>query len=173
MIKLYREESEVNTTNNNFNTFTHINNEKDEDRSFEQYKLIIESINQINLTREFSNPFWSTVNGITVTGISYINNISNLTKMDKLSLTFFLLVIGYLFCLVWISYLNTVRKSLEIRYEILLELENNFPVKFFQRVYGTRDKKKGELSISFKQLLVPLIFVFAYTFFLVSLFISY
>ena len=151
------------------NTLTVIQNPQDEERCFEQYKLIIDSVNQLNMSRELSNPFWATVNGVTLTGISFVNDLSEMTRLSKPLLTSFLLSAGYLFCLSWIGYLNTLRKSLETRYEILLEIEKYFPVKFFQKVYGKIHKKEGTLSLSFKELLVPCIFIIAYTFFLASL----
>lgn len=154
---------------NALRSLTAIANEKDKEYTFEQYKVIITSIDQINLSKATSNPFWSTANGVTITSISYINTLTQLTVLDKTSLTASLLGVGYLLCLAWISYLNTIRKNLEIRYEILVELENHFPVKYFQRTYERLNKKEGKLSLTFKELLVPCIFLGAYSFFLFTL----
>jgi hypothetical protein len=147
-------------------------NLKNEEHFFDQYKLIIESVHQLSMARETSNSFWATVNGVTITGVSFVNILAETTKFSKLFLVSFLLATGYLFCLSWISYLNTMRKNLYIRYEILLEMEKNLPVKFFGRVYEEINKKEGISSLSAKEILVPAIFIMAYTFCLISLIIS-
>ncbi len=136
------------------------------EQQFEQYKKIIDSIHDLNSTRETSNPFWLTANGITISGISYVNAIGDATSVDKSSVLISLFLIGYLFCLVWINYLNNIRHNLNIRYEILLEIERYLPVKFIQRVYGELNKKEGKWTLTFSELLVPCIFLVAYTFFL-------
>lgn len=154
-------------------TFNFAHNLKNEAHFFDQYRLISESVNQLNMARETSNSFWAAVNGVTITGVSFINALSKITNFSKLFLISFLLTIGYLFCLSWISYLDTIRKSLVIRYEILLEIEKYLPVKFFERTYGEINKKRGILSLSSKEMLVPSIFIAAYTFSLISLIIFY
>ena len=149
-----------------------IYSQKNEEHFFDQYKLIIESVHQLSMARETSNSFWATVNGITITGVSFVNILAETTKFSKLFLVSFLLVTGYLFCLSWIGYLNTIRKNLYIRYEILLEMEKQLPIKFFGRVYEEINKKEGTSSLSAKEILVPTIFIMAYTLCLISLTIS-
>jgi hypothetical protein len=51
-------------------------------------------------------------------------------------------------------------------------MEKNLPVKFFGRVYEEINKKEGISSLSAKEILVPAIFIMAYTFCLISLIIS-
>lgn len=155
----------------NPNTQNAIRSKNEKDLSFEQYKMIVDSINLLNNTREYSNPFWITVNGLTISGISYANTLADVTAANKTSLIASLVVLGYLFCLAWVNYLNTLRKSLQIRFEILRELENYYPVKVFQRAYQDLDQKEGKLSLTFNELLVPCIFLGAYTFFLMWVFV--
>ena len=128
-----------------------------------QYKILVESINQLNTTRETSNYFWITANSIIVSALSYTNTLSDLTSIHKNIFVGSLFIIGYMLCIIWASYLNTIRKSLEMRYEKILEIESNFTIKIFHDIYGQVNKKEGKKSLSFKELLVPLIFLGVYT----------
>ncbi|AIK97311.1 RipA family octameric membrane protein [Candidatus Odyssella acanthamoebae] len=150
----------------NMNTIT---NQEEKEKSFEQYKMINESIHQINMMRETSNPFWLTANGLTISGISYLNTIGEVTEMNKETLLISLILVGYLFCVVWLNYLNSIRLSLKTRYDILLEIEHYLPIKFAQRVYGNLNKKEGKWTLTFSELLVPCIFIMSYSFFLLRL----
>lgn len=141
--------------------------------AFEQYKIIVESINQLHNARETSNNFWTAANGLVISAISYGKTISELTSIHNGTLVGSLLLIGGSFCLCWISYLNTIRKSLNIRYEILIETENYFPLKVFQKAYGQVNRKEGNKSLSFKELLVPFIILSAYTFFILDFFFGF
>lgn len=154
---------------NRFNILTEIKTEEDKKLAFEQYKEIINTINQLNTVRELSNPFWSTINGVTITSVSFIKTLSEITFLSKPFLAVFLLTAGYLFCACWISYLITINKNIELRYEVLLELEKLFPVKYIHHVYALLHKRGKWLSLSFKELLVPCIFISAYSCFLISL----
>jgi hypothetical protein len=142
---------------------------EEKEKLFEQYKIINDSIHQLNIMRETSNPFWLTANGLTISGISYINTIGEVTNVNKESLLISLILVGYLFCLVWLNYLNNIRHSLRVRYNILLEAENYLPIKFAQRVYGDLNKKEGKWTSTFSELLVPCIFIMAYSFFLIQI----
>ncbi len=152
-----------------FSNLTDIKNEEDRKLAFEQYKEILNTINHLNMVREMSNPFWSTINGVTITSVSFVKVLSEITFLSKPFLAIFLLSAGYLFCISWISYLITVNKNIELRYEILLELEKHFPVKYLHHAYALFHRKSKWLSLSFKEILVPCIFIGAYSCFLISL----
>mgnify|MGYP001118529857 CR=1 FL=1 len=152
-----------------YNVLNTITNPEEKEKSFEQYRMIHDSIHQLNMMRETSNPFWLTANGLTISGISYLNTLGEVTEVNKTTLLFSLVLIGYLFCLVWLNYLNNIRHSLKTRYDILLEVEHYLPIKFAQRVYGTLNKKEGKWTLTFSELLVPCIFIVTYSFFLLRL----
>ncbi len=128
-----------------------------------QYLMIVESINQINTARETSNYFWITANSIIVTALSYTNTLSDLTSINRNTLVGSLFFIGYLLCLIWASYLNTIRIKVKLHYEKLRLIENYFPIKLFQEIYAHLGKEEGRHSVYVKELLVPLIFISAYT----------
>ncbi|WP_010297795.1 RipA family octameric membrane protein [Candidatus Odyssella thessalonicensis] len=136
---------------------------EDREQLSSQYKVIIDSISQLNTIRELSNPFWLTANGITISGISYVNTVEEVAAVNKVALLISLFLVGYLFCLAWITFLNNIRRSLAIRYELLLEVEKYLPVKFIQRVYGDLNKREGKWTLTVSELSVPSIFLVAYT----------
>lgn len=143
--------------------------EAKKDLSFEQYKIILDSINQLSIMRESSSNLWITANGIVITAISYIRTFSEITNVNKFSLLVSLLLVGYLFSLTWVKYLNNIRRSINTRYEILLEIENTLPIKFAERVYANLHKREGKWSLTFTEILVPCIFLLVYSIFLLQL----
>lgn len=60
-----------------------------------------------------------------------------------------------------------------MRYEKILEIENNFTLKIFQHIYGQVNKKEGKKSLSFKELLVPVIFLGVYTLLAIDFFFNW
>lgn|SRR3989338_3296506 len=141
--------------------------------ALEQYKILAESVNQLHNTRETSNSFWTAANGLAISAISYANTLSSLTSASKSTLVTSWLLVGLLFCVCWISYLNTIRKSLNLSYEILIETESYFPLRLFQRAYGRSNKQGGNKSLSFKELLVPCIFLGVYVVLILDILFSW
>jgi len=89
----------------------------------EQYKMLVESINKLNDTREFSNNFWVEANGVGVSVLAYLRDAHNIHEPHKCFLLMTLIAMGMLFCLSWISYFATIKKSVDMRGEILVNLE--------------------------------------------------
>jgi hypothetical protein len=56
--------------------------EKDKARVFEQYKLLVDSLNNTNQVRENSNNFWMAVNGLGLTAIAYIIDLRQSRRFE-------------------------------------------------------------------------------------------
>ena len=147
-----------------------INNESEQKIAFEQYKILFESINKINDTRENSNNFWIAANSLGVSILAYLRDARNIDQDHKSFLLMTLIIMGIIFCISWLSYLWTIKKSVETRSEILVQLEKNFPLPVFSKVFSLSQEKAGKSSLTVKEMLVPCLFLAGYLFFAVLLF---
>jgi hypothetical protein len=58
----------------------------------------------------------------------------------------------------------------EVRNGLLVELERYFPVKVFTRTFELSQRQEGKSSLTLKEMMVPLMFLFGYLFFGILLF---
>lgn len=147
-----------------------INNETEQKIAFEQYKILFESINKINDTRETSNNFWIAANSPGISILAYLRDARNIDQYHKSFLLMTLILMGIIFCISWLSYLWTIKKSVETRSEILVKLEKNFALPVFSKVFSLSQEKAGKSSLTIKEMLVPCLFLAGYLFFAVLLF---
>lgn len=146
-----------------------LNVEEDKNRVFEQYKMLVESINKINELRETSNNFWITVNGLGLTGIAYIKEAQTLPGEHKVLLLWTLIGLGIFLCLTWLNFLAAIKRSSQVKSKILFEIEKNFPIKVFTRVFDLT-QEQGDKALTLKEMLVPTMFLLGYIFFGVLLY---
>lgn len=135
---------------------------EDKDIAFNQYKMIFESISQLNVVRETSNQFWIVVNTATVSGLSYLRGLHGLESSQRIFLLVTLLLLGCLTCCCWFQYLWNIKSQVEIRFQILKELEVYFPIKAFIKLSERADRRIGAGNLTLKQMLVPTLFVLGY-----------
>lgn len=135
----------------------------------EQYKMLVDSIHKMNETRESSNNFWIGVNGLGVSAVAYLREVPDIPPDHKTFLFVTLIIVGILFCLSWLSYLGTIKRSVETRSEILVKLEQNFPLSVFTKAFSLSAENVGKAALTVKEMLVPLLFLSGYLFFAVLL----
>ena len=136
----------------------------------EQYKMLVESINKINDTRESSNSFWIGANGAGLSALAYLRDAQNIYQHHKSFLLMTLIAMGVLFCLSWLSYLATIKKSVEIRGELLVHLEKNLPLQIFSKIFALSEKKADTSALTAKEMFVPGLFLSGYLFSAILLF---
>ncbi len=130
--------------------------------AFDQYKMIFESINQLNTVRETSNQFWVVVNTAIVSCLSYLKGLHSLDPSQRTFLLVALLLLGCLTCGCWLQYLWNIKSHIEIRFQILKELEVYFPIKVFIKLSERAERKTGAGNLTLKQVLIPAIFITVY-----------
>src|SRR5262245_44686004 len=101
--------------------------DEDKIRSFEQYKLLIESINTINALREQSNNFWIIVHSMIISAVAFVKETLNLNSDYKVIVVGTILSVGTLLCFSWLSYLAAIKEGLFLRQEALITIEQQFP----------------------------------------------
>jgi hypothetical protein len=139
-------------------------NEGENNALLEQYKMLVESIDKINDTREFSNSFWIGANGVGLSALAYLRDAQNIYQHHKSFLLMTLIAMGVLFCLSWLSYLATIKKSVEIRGQLLVHLEKNLPLQIFSKIFALSETKSDTGSLTAKEMFVPGLFLLGYIF---------
>lgn len=139
-------------------------NLKEEQIFLEQYKLLIESINKSNEIRETSNNFWITVNTLGVSAIAYVRDTQHLMHMTQKPLALWgMIVLGMVVCFAWISFLRSIKHSIEIRNNLLMELEKFCPIKIFTMLMHETGRQKGRQSLTAKETIIPFMFIIFYS----------
>ena len=105
--------------------------EEDRKELFEQYKLVLSSIDNSNQTRESLNSFWTSSHSIMLTVLAFVSNNAHLSDQQKSMIFWTVGIIGAFLCLSWIRALGTVIVSLQARNRILMKLESYFPANVF------------------------------------------
>ena len=144
--------------------------ENDKKIVFEQYKLLIDSLNNSNTVRETANPYWVTVTGLGLGGISYVKEVTTLPLEHKTIILWTLIGIGIVLCLAWINYLRTMKYTIDIRNRLIEELENYFPAKVFTQVFRLTGGAASQHSLTMREMLIPILFLMGYIAFGVSLY---
>lgn len=70
----------------------------------------------------------------------------------------------------WINYLLTIKRSVDIRNEMLIEIEKNLPIKFITLAISKMGQKVGGSSLSYKEMIVPILFFIGYIFFAILIY---
>lgn len=135
----------------------------------EQYKMLIESINKLNETRESSNTFWVAANSIGISALAYLRDTHQVPQSYKSIFLMSLIILGIVFSLSWLSYLTTIKRALENRHDILINIENKLPIPLFTKVFSLSLKKVGKTTLTNKEMLVPSLFLIGYLFFAILL----
>jgi hypothetical protein len=151
-----------------FEKFIQIKQAEDKKLLFDQYKVAVESLNKINDLRETSNNYWTGLNGAIVAAISYVRDAERVSGAQKSYFIWTALVVGTILSLSWLSYLASIKKSVDMRNEMLLQLEEYFPAKIFTIAIAKMGRKQGGGSLSIKEMFVPGLFIVGYIFFAIA-----
>lgn len=146
---------------------------EDKQISFEQYKLLLDSINTLNSLREQSNNFWIVVNSMTISAVAFVKEALTLKSDYKVVIVATILSVGFLLCFTWLSYLVAIKEEIFLRQEILMTLEKQFPNQIFSSIIKKIKRRAvaGE-SLTYNEMFVPGIFLLGYLLFAVLLMIA-
>lgn len=151
--------------------FIDLENVKEKTLLLEQYRILTEQVNKASENRESLNNFWITLNGAIVGGISYIKDMqidgSNPKNFFICALVFF----GFVLCIIWIQALGKIGKDIEIKNEMVMEMERFLPAKIFTTSYQIKVRAQENDSIASIEKNIPLVFCVAYTIVAISLLI--
>ena len=146
-----------------------LNKDASQENIIEQYKIVIESINKNNELRESSNNFWVTVNSLGISAIAYIRDNQSFGGNQKPLIMWVLLSIGLILCFSWLSYLRTIKQSIDHRYSLLVTMEKYLPIPIFQIFLQESGQKANKYSLTIREMFVPISFLLGYIFFSILL----
>lgn len=130
--------------------------------SLEQYKLLVNSLNSLNNSRETSNNFWITVHGLGISGLAYIRDTNMFPNDHKPVAILMIIFLGIMLCAVWYSYLSAVKYSVELRNKLLVAIEERFSIKIYTYIFESIGRSKGKGSLTSKEMFVPALFMILY-----------
>ncbi len=148
--------------------FITVKNHEDKKILLDQYKIVTESLNKINEIRETANTFWTGLNVALIGGIAYLRDAEGFAGNQRLSFILTMIFLGIVFSFSWLSYLVTIKKSVDMRNDILIAIEKYLPAKVFTMCIYKMGRKEGrEGSLSFKEMLVPTLSLMCYLLFFI------
>ena len=165
--KTLRKLMEKNSTLNLIN----LQNEEDRKMALDQYKMILESLNKINDIREMSNNFWIAINIALIGTIAYVRDAGRMEDIQKYSFAFTIIFLGFCMSICWISYLLTIKKRINLRNNMLVQLEKQLPVKFITVAVSKEWRKMRGGSLSYKEMTIPILFLTGYILFAILIYI--
>ncbi len=155
----------VTERNTDFSKMVKLNKDANQERIIDQYKIIIDSINKINEVRESSNNFWVTVNSLGISAIAYISDNKGFGGNQKPLIIWVLILLGFILCLSWLSYLRTIKHSIDHRHSLLVIMEKYLPIPIFQIFLEESGRKANKYSLTIREMFVPISFFLGYIFF--------
>lgn len=151
--------------------FSEIRSDEDKNRALEQYRILCDTIAKSNEIRETSNNFWIAVNTFGVSVAGFLMNTDKLYGFLKTTLVVVVLVMGVVFCMSWFSSLLTIKRTIEVRNDLITEIEQYLPIKAFRHYFYYTGRQRGYNSLTARELMVPGAFLFAYAIFALVLMI--
>ena len=128
----------------------------------EQYKIVHEDVRSTTELREKSNDFWKAVNGFGIVAVSYLKQTTGLSVENRSFLLWILVFLGIFLSANWILSLRSFKKIIDMNYRILLEFEIYFPAKVFTARSHLSGWPSTNLSITIKELTVPILILMGY-----------
>ncbi|OJX08264.1 MAG: hypothetical protein BGO76_03130 [Caedibacter sp. 38-128] len=141
-----------------------LNKNANQGHIIDQYKIMCDSINTNNQLREAANNFWVTVNSLGISSIAYIKDTSNLNSEQKPLIMWVLVFLGFTLCCSWLSYLKTIKKTIDQKHTLLLVMEQYLPLPIFQNLLQKARPDKNKNSLTIREMFVPISFLLGYIF---------
>lgn len=129
----------------------------------EQYKMVVTSLDNTNQTRESLNTFWTSSHSIMLTALAFFMNNASFNYQQKVLLMWTVGLIGSFMCISWIQAISTIIKSIQLRNELLIQLERYFPANVFSVQILNRRGNSSTEKLSLKEIHVPIFFLVGYT----------
>lgn len=139
-----------------------MNNEKDRDIILSQWQTCVEMANQISHRRDTMNNIFVTLNLALVAIISYVWEIK----------TIFASIIGVVFCVIWILFINNFKQLNKEKFKIINALEKELPVKPFKEEWDNLKNNKKYKNGTTIEYVLPTVFLLSYIIVSVIIFIT-
>lgn len=142
--------------------FIELKNIKERNLLLEQYRILTEHVNRTSENRENLNSFWITLNGVILGGISYVQDMQIDNPNPKNLFIWMLVFFGFLLSIFWAQILGKIKKDIEIKNEMVMEMEKFLPAKIFTASFQIKARAQEKGSISSTERSIPLLFCIGY-----------
>src|SRR5678815_5944179 len=121
---------------------------------FEQYKVYIESLNQVRTQHSQTRAFYVSVVSALLVFLSFLGS-ENVKLNMSIPGQYAVSILGIILCFAWHVQLRSYRKIYRVKFSILREMEKQLPFPLFEREWTELKKSnygvllKTELFVSF------------------------
>jgi hypothetical protein len=136
--------------------------EADKNILLEQYKLYVETAENVSKKRQTANTYFLSLNSFLLILSGYLTTIKTIRFQ---LLVFIIISAGIFICTFWISNLQSYRSLNSAKYKLIHEMEKQLPIKLFDEEWtllGRGENKKTYLKLSVVEQRVPIIFIILY-----------
>ena len=139
-----------------------IKNEKEKTLLLEQYRILTEVVNTTTENRESLNTFWTTLNGTIFAAVAYIKDTEIGTAVPKTLFVWAIILFGFLMSIVWGKSILCIKKNIDNKNSMLIEMEKFLPAKIFTIDLKREKEKKNNYSLSSNEISIPILFCTGY-----------
>ena len=124
----------------------------DKDKVLAQWQTCVEMANEVSDRRDTTNNLFATLNLGIIATISIIWDIK----------TFLLAVAGIVICSFWIVFINNYKALNKAKFEVILKLEKELPIKPFDDEWNFVKNNKKYIESTKLEKVFPVIFMILY-----------
>lgn len=128
----------------------------------EQYRILTEVVGKITQNRETLNTFWTALNGTIIGAIAYLKDMQIDKVPPKTLFIWFALLFGFVMSMVWLQSILCIKKNIDYKNKLLMEMEVFLPAKIFTVDLTTSTDEKGNYSLSSTEISIPILFCMGY-----------
>ena len=139
-----------------------IKTEQEKTLLLEQYRILTEVVGKTTQNRETLNTSWTTLNGTIVGAIAYLKDMQLDNAPPKTLFIWFALLFGFVMSVVWLQSILCIKKNIDYKNKLLMEMEGFLPAKVFTVDLTTDKKEKGNYSLSSTEISIPILFCLGY-----------
>jgi hypothetical protein len=138
------------------------------DKIFEQYQLIVEDTARLTDRRQTINNIYLSANSLLLGGIAVLAQTSGVKNLPDLLLIFLLVCAGMVLCFDWSRLIESYRKLLSLRFDLLKKIEarSDFPAPIQtyteEEVLYPSDPGKRRFGFTRVEINLPLVFITLY-----------
>jgi hypothetical protein len=138
------------------------------DKIFEQYQLVVEDTARLTDRRQTINNIYLSANSLLLGGIAVLAQTSGIKNVADILLIFLLVCAGTVLCIDWSRLIESYRKLLALRFELLKKIESRpdfpAPVHIYTEEEVLYPSDPGQRRFGFTKVEVnlPLVFITLY-----------
>ena len=138
--------------------------EKYQEHLLEQYKLFVETVEQVTDRRLNASNYFLTLNAFLISLFGVLANFSGTGSLGSKIWSFLVPVAGLLICITWVTIIKSFRQLNSGKFKVIHELETVLPAALFNAEWTVLERGRGKIytRTTLVEVLVPRIFAGLY-----------